>query len=402
MTRCIVCGHTISYKLFDPGPQPLAALSLPRCESDALEAIKHPMNFHACAICGHVWNTEFEYAQVPYAGDSNLMYNNGMLWPTHMQLLIDKLAENSAMWLNRPIIDIGCGDGLFFSQLLETIPEAQCIGFEPGIEGDKIVDFECIRDYFIPERDLKRLKPSLLVCRHVIEHLENPRDFVAEIAYWCGRYELVPIFLAEVPCFDKALETGRISDFLYEHASNFTLNSLYTLFATSGFQLLETSRLYDEEVVVGFFQPHDVALNQHRKIAEDFDEKVTRTFESVGETLSQLRKSTLAFRSGQSIVALWGGTGKSAAFLNMFDLNHKDFPLVVDSDEHKVGRYVPGTGQKIQSPDVLQGLTPIIIITTSWRAKDIYTEIQMRGIQYQSILVLKDGVLNEYAPDAEV
>lgn len=389
MNNCIVCGHAISYQLFNPGPQPLMALNLPHCQEEALEAIRHPMNFHVCAICGHVWNTEFEYARVPYAGDSNLMYNNGMLWRTHMQLLIDKLAENYLMWIDHPIIDIGCGDGLFFSQLLETIPKAKCIGFEPGIEGDKITDFECVRDYFIPERDLKRLHPSLLVCRHVIEHLENPREFIAEIAYWCGQYGLDPVFLVEVPCFDRAFETGRISDLLYEHSSNFTLSSLYTLFSTSGFQLLEVSRLYDEEVAVGFFQPHTVALNQHHKLASSFNEKVTRTFASVEETLSQLRKST--------VVALWGGTGKSAAFLNMFALNCQDFPLIVDSDEHKVGRYVPGTGQKIQSPDVLIGQKPIIIITTPWRAKDIYTEIQIRGLQYQQILVLKDGGLNEYA-----
>jgi hypothetical protein len=388
MDRCIVCGHSISYKLFNPGPQPLAALNLPHCQEEALDAIRHPMHFNACAICGHVWNTGFEYARVPYAGDSNLMYNSGMLWRTHMQLLIDKLAENYLMWIDHPIIDIGCGDGLFFSQLLETIPTAKCIGFEPGIEGDKITDFECVRDYFIPERDLKRLQPSLLVCRHVIEHLENPRDFVADIAYWCGQYGLDPVFLAEVPCFDKALETGRISDFLYEHASNFTLNSLYTLFSTSGFQLLEVSCLYDEEVAVGVFQPHNVALNQHCQLATAFDKKVARTFENVEESVSQLRKS--------SSVVLWGGTGKSAAFLNMFDLNYQDFPLVVDSDEHKVGRYVPGTGQKIQSPDILIGRNPTIIITTAWRAKDIYSEIQMRGLQYKQILVLKDGVLNEY------
>jgi hypothetical protein len=98
---------------------------------------------------------------------------------------------------------------------------------------------------------------------------------------------------------------------------------------------------------------------------------------------------------------LWGGTGKSAAFLNMFGLDAERFPTVVDSDPNKVGKYVPGTGQMIQSVDSLRNkiASPTIIITTPWRANDIYREIQLKVLRYRQILVLKDGCLNEYAPD---
>ncbi len=385
MNRCIVCGHSISHELFNPGPQPLAALGLPRTEEEALNSVRYPMEFRSCDICGHVWNVGFEYAKVPYAGDTNLMYNKGDLWKDHMQVLIDKLAENKAMWIESPIIDIGCGDGLFFLQLLKTIPDAKCIGFEPGIEGDKITEFQCIRDYFIPSRDIKKYKPSLLVCRHVIEHLENPRDFIAEIAHWCMQYAITPVFLAEVPCFEKALNTGRLSDFLYEHVSNFTLNSLYTLFSTSGFQLLEISRLYGDEVTVGFFQPHNVALMNHTCGSIKFNSEVKTVLENVKDALDKLPGTPI----------LWGGTGRSAAFINIFGLTKDKFPLVVDSDNQKVGLYVPGTGQKICSPEHIVG-DPVIIITTAWRAKDIYNEIIARKINYSKLLVLTEGNLNEY------
>jgi len=393
MNRCLACGHNISSELFDPGPQPLAALNLPRTHEAAVDSLRLPMKFNSCSICGHVWNTDFDYAQVPYAGDSNLMYNSGVLWQAHMQRLIDKLVENSKVWAPGPLIDIGCGDGSFFTQLLGTIPDADCIGFEPGIEGDKITTFKCVRDYFIPERDLKRYRPKFLSCRHVIEHLQNPRDFVAEIAYWCSRYDLDPIFLAEVPCFDTAIKTGRISDFLYEHVSNFTLNSLFTLFVTSGFNVLEASRYYGDEVIVGFFTPHNVALKQHEAGTEAFAAKVSRTFESIGDFIADLHQS-----AAMSSVALWGGTGKSSAFINMFKFDGGTFPLVVDSDVNKLGRHVPGTGQEIQSPQVLVGGNPIIIITTAWRAEDIYNDIKSRGIQYNRLLVLHDGILSDYNP----
>jgi hypothetical protein len=56
---------------------------------------------------------------------------------------------------------------------------------------------------------------------------------------------------------------------------------------------------------------------------------------------------------------------------------------------------VPGTGQQISSPDSIVG-DPVIIITTAWRAKDIYNEIISRKIKYSKLLVLTEGNLNEY------
>jgi hypothetical protein len=316
------------------------------------------------------------------------MYNSGLLWQEHMQMLVDKLADNKAMWIEKPVIDIGCGDGQFLELLSKTVPEAKCIGFEPGIDGAKITAFQCVQDYFRPERDLAKYEPSLLVCRHVLEHLENPRDFVAEIAFYSGQCGISPVFLAEVPCIEKALETTRVSDFLYEHVSNFTLNSLYAMFGTSGFKLLETSRLYGDEVVVGFFQPHEDALKQNHRMTNKFVSQIESLAVTIRSKVDQLRN-----------VVLWGGTGKSAAFINMFELDAAHFPTVVDSDPCKAGFYVPGAGQKIQDPSVIAEVpNPTIIITTAWRAEDIYAEIQRRGIKYKSLLVFKDGALNEYTP----
>jgi hypothetical protein len=96
-------------------------------------------------------------------------------------------------------------------------------------------------------------------------------------------------------------------------------------------------------------------------------------------------------------IYFWGGTGKSAAFLNVFGVNADRFPFVVDSDDNKVGKFVPGTGQEICSVDWLLKQKPgTIVITTPWRAKDICQEIKRRGIQSKQILVLWKGALRQY------
>jgi len=318
------------------------------------------------------------------------MYNSGVGWQNHMQQLINKLHVYKDRWLDGIAIDIGCGDGQFFSRLLGTMPTAECVGYEPGIEAESISQFSVLRDYFIPERDLKRFRPTLLVCRHVLEHLEDPRDFVSEIAYWCSVYNLSPIFLVEVPCFDNSLALGRVSDFLYEHVSNFTTNSFQTLFNISGYSKLEVSRYYGEEVIAGFFTPNNVPLQFNSDVTKAFGTNVQNLIYEVQDQLEQLRQTnTLVF---------WGGTGKSAAFLNTYNIDSIKYPLVVDSDVHKVGKFVPGTGQMIGSPESSRDVPNIIyVITTPWRAKDIKLDIDNRGLKYTRLLVLKEGVLHDFS-----
>ncbi|MBN2023112.1 MAG: methyltransferase domain-containing protein [Pirellulales bacterium] len=389
---CPACGFRIAHPLYHPEPQPLAALNLPRSGEAAREALRFPMDFHVCAFCGHIFNRQFDYYRIPYEEDSNLMYNRGALWQDHMGRLVDLLVDEYDM-RGKTLVDIGCGDGLFFQKLLQRAPECRCVGFEPGIEADNArrAGLEVYKDYFHPQRDLKRLRPDVLVCRHVIEHLQCPRDLVGEIAYWCNRYELAPLFLAEVPRIDNAIEQGRLSDFLYEHVSNFTDYSFRTLFETTGYDVLELAPCYGDEVLVALVRPRlEPRLAAIGRSTATFRQRIAEQLREVGRQLDAL------VEQGRS-VAFWGATGKGAAFLNAFGVDGRRFPVVVDSDEQKAGRFVPGTGQEIRPPDYLRDHpADVIVITTRWRAKDIFDEIRRRQVRCDEALVLEAGRLQPY------
>jgi hypothetical protein len=379
---CIVCGSTLTKQIFQVDPQPLFALNLPKSAEMSRKALRFPMNFHLCMSCGHVFNIEFNEAQVPYAEDSNLMYNRGYTWELHMRDLIQRI---SGFWDGDGVaIDIGCGDGQFFSMLSKEMPQTKCIGYEPGVEADKIKDFEVVRDYFNPQRDLAIHKPELIVCRHVVEHLADPRRFLDDITYWCSMYGLEPTILLEVPCFNRSLETGRVSDFLYEHVSNFTTRSFKQLFVGANCEGIEIIQCYQGEVLVGLAEPSMRDIQSACAIANRFEQRSNKSFHEVSSTVSRLTGTVL----------FWGGTGKGAAFLNMYRIHNH---YVVDSDPHKIGRFVPGTAQEIQSPDLFKDRDDLtIVIATPWRAYDIYVDIQKRGLKYRSLLVLQDGALHEY------
>jgi hypothetical protein len=381
MKTCIACGSHLLEDFYNPGTQPLAALNLPRSQEDAIGSLRYPMNFQVCLACGHIFNVDFDVAMIPYEEDSNLMFNNGAGWAVHMGDVATRLLADFDIE-KKTIIDIGAGDGMFLEVIQAADKLNRCIAFEPGVESRscEAAGIETVVDYFVPKRDFAKYKPDVLVCRHVFEHLERPREFAAELAYY-GQ-DCRPLFLVEVPCIQKALGQGRFGDYLYEHVSNFTLPSLVNMLETAGWFTMDVHTAYNDEVVVWVGRPDRYAFETPPRQPD------SKTVRELLDFLLDSQKST----------AFWGATGKGAAFLNACDV--PSWYRVVDSDHRKAGRYVPGTGQLIEAPSNLW-VDPVetVIITTRWRAADIYSEILRDHPSIKEVLIVDGDVIREYAKD---
>lgn len=383
MTCCIACGSPQIKPYYNPGPQPLAALNLPRTKEQAQRILRYPMDFHACMRCGHIFNVEFDVARVPYAEDSNLMYNSGSVWDDHLDTVV-RILRDELEASGKTVIDIGAGDGLLLDKLNRTTEEVRCIAFEPGVEAETCRErgLEVQADYFIPDRDMERYKPDILICRHVLEHLENPREFVSDIARCACQLEQWPHFFIEVPCIEKALQDGRVGDFLYEHVSNFTQRSLSKMMDSCGWKLCASRLAYNDEVIIWDGVPY---VDGYYETPRTFD---LEAIHGCLHFIWQTRKS----------VVFWGGTGKSAAFLNACDI--RSDCRVVDSDVRKAGRYVPGTGQLIEhASSLLTNPADTVVITTRWRAADIYAEIIRDYPTVKEILYIDKHCIREYTEE---
>lgn len=389
-SSCIACGYHVTHPYFYPGDNPLSVMDLAANEQDSQDLPRYPMHFNMCARCGHIFNVDFDPDVVPYDDRSNLMFNQGSGWKQYLGGLVDAIEARHGL-AGKTCVEIGCGDGEFLASLAER--GAKTIGFEPGtaalLAAERGVD-RIERDYFVPSRHLELLRPHMLVSRHVLEHLPDPLGFVTEIAYWSNRTGVFPIFLVEVPRIDKAVEQGRVNDFLYEHVSNFSDRSFRMMFELAGFEVLEQMSAYGDEVLVGVVRPRkQPELSNNTLLAEEAVHSLAAQLEDVRDSVEKLR------RKGN--VAIWGGTGKGSAFLNLFGLDSNHFPIVVDSDPAKCGLCVPGTGQKIREPSYLNH-HPVdsIVITSQWRARDIFDEIQRRGISFDACYTVVNRVLTEY------
>jgi SAM-dependent methyltransferase len=319
------------------------------------------------------------------------MFNAGLIWQGHLTTTRDLL--RARLPPTPTVIEIGCGEGHFLRGIAEVCGAGRFVGFDPNVSAETGHGVEFQARYFQPLENIPGIRPDAIVMRHVLEHLTDPSAFVEQMAWGAATLGKTVWLFAEMPCIDRVFETGRLADFYFEHTSQFTTQSFRTLMERGG-EVVELAHGYDGEVVyalsrLGVPEP----MQKRADIAVDFSRRAVTSRATIRGQVDELAAS------GQR-VAIWGGTGKAAAFMHQYGVDAARFPLVVDSDLDKAGTCVPGMGQRIAFRDALKETPPdVLIIPAQWRARDILAEMAREGIKATQVLIEHDGRLVDYFAD---
>lgn len=235
------------------------------------------------------------------------------------------------------LIEVGCGKGHFLEQL-------QALGFrvtglDPTYEGDNPA---VIREYFTPATGLRA---DGVVLRHVLEHVQNPVAFLAQLRDANGGGGRIYI---EVPCVDWIANHRAWFDLFYEHVNYFRLGDFARMFGTvheSG-RTFGGQYLYVVADLATVRAPHSTA---------------TQAFEFPADFRASLESSAamLRRRSTGRQAAIWGGASKGVIFALLMERAGASVDMVVDINPAKQGRYIAATGLRVHTPEeALQKLAP--------------------------------------------
>lgn len=154
-----------------------------------------------------------------------------------VKFFLDFLQRTAAGRSFHSAVDVG-GNDLFVARSL-TGMATHCAVIDPicSSTDGQVIDGIQVFGRFIEQMDLSRdlPRPDLVVCRHTLEHIAQPRVVIDQ---WFKQCDPDCLYLAEIPCFENLVESQRFDAVFHQHFHYYDLASFKHLIWECGGEYL--------------------------------------------------------------------------------------------------------------------------------------------------------------------
>jgi SAM-dependent methyltransferase len=275
---------------------------------------------------GVIYNAAFDPRLVTY--DQN--YNNEQGHSPSFKEHLEQVAEVVERALSREkLIEVGCGKGLFLEMLLER--GIDVTGMDPSYDG---TNPRVIKKYFEP--GIIDTPARGLILRHVLEHVPGPFEFLSQLRDTNGGGGLIYI---EVPCLDWIIKKRAWFDIFYEHVNYFRLIDFDRMFG----KVIHKGRCFGDQYLYVIAD------------LESLRAPVFAPFNPVNFPADFLNGLTAKDHTRASV---WGAASKGVIYSLLRERAGYPVKAIIDLNPAKQGKYLPGTGIKVMSPNDAMMLLP--------------------------------------------
>ncbi len=385
---CPSC-NTLGMELFyEAKSVPINSCLMFSTQQEAINFPRGDVVLGFCEACGFISNLAFDPSKVDYASLAPEEQGFSATFIAYAQKLVTRLIDTYDLH-NKHVSEIGCGRGDFLAMLCE-LGNNYGVGIDPstvsgGVQSKALDRMVFIRDYY-SERYAKSLG-DFVCCRHTLEHIPNTSQFVNSVRKSIDTNN-TPVFF-EVPDIGRILKEVAFWDIYYEHCSYFNLKSLGQLFRFCNFEVTNLIKDYFDQYLLIEAKP----VKEPSSKVFDNEESVKETARMVDlfsarcqDKLSTWKKELKRIKAEKKRAIVWGSGSKCVAFMTTLEIKD-EIQYIVDINPHRHGKFIPGVGKQIVSPEFLKEYKPETIIIMN----PVYlTEIRK--------MVEGMGIKSEYLP----
>jgi len=373
---------------------PVNCSALPDDPRAALAATRGELRLAVCESCGMIRNLAFDPDLLVYDPSYDNTLHFSPLFREFSIELADRLIESYGL-RGREIVEVGSGTGEFLATLCER-GRNHGVGYDPSYDSFDAqpashADVEFVAELFNAET--AHGSADFVFARQVLEHIDEPISMLQSLRAAMQRTDAV-LYL-EVPDASHLMAGEDIWDLVYPHCSYFTAPALSRLVVDCDFEVLEIGSAFGRQFLYVDAIPAGVSANVASRLSTaevdavvDLATRFGAHFDAVLHRRTEMISRTTA---GAQRAVLWGGGAKAVTFLNVVP-GADSLDAVVDVNPSKWGRYVPGTGQRVISPDALTTDPPdTVIVMNPIYLDEIQAMVKARGLDVEVIAANEGG-----------
>jgi SAM-dependent methyltransferase len=341
----------------------------------------------ACQYCHLVFNLTFEPSLMNYGSNYDNAQTHSPAFSSHLQERIDYLLKKPE-FEQGTVLEIGCGNGDFLNRLLlQAKPNCLGWGFDPSYQGalallDGRLQFsqETLEKAPLPQN------ADAVICRHVIEHIEKPLEWLCLLRKTLEPFSEVKLYF-ETPALEWILQGQVFWDFFYEHCNYFSAATLKFLFQSAGFIVTQQGRVFGEQY---HWLEAKLAPDSVDKPISDTQAQLKILLQNyLAREKSQLQywRENLIHLTQKGPLALWGAGAKGVTLASLLDPQARIIDCIVDMNPAKQGRYLPGTGHLILAPEnLVQRKIQTALLMNPQYAEEIRQFLQKQNLELDLVL----------------
>jgi len=387
VSNCIACNSKDLYKVIDLGLQPLANVyKNTKTESQK----KYPLVLNFCKNCSHCQLNDFVHQDILF---KNYMYVSGTAkeqikyFDWFSDLVISTISKDKGN-----VLDIGCNDG---SQLnLFKKKSFQTYGIDPAKNLHKISskNHKVICGYFNEDFDKLELKFDAIVCQNAFAHNYNQLEFLQKCKKLMTNETKLFITVSQV----NMIKNNEFDTIYHEHYSYYTVNSMRTICKRAGLCLTDVvehdahGKTYIHIISLRDGESENVSLLAQQEVdANLFDINTYKKYRKNAEKLADKFNNTInSLRNKGFFIVGCGSPAKSNTVINFKDMQ---IDLVLDDNELKQEKYVPGTSIPVKPFNILKRIDTyqkICYVILAWNFFDeIKSKIELLGLKKEDLIV---------------